>query len=265
MESTAPACLPSNQDEHPTSRSPTGATLATVLGSSSTMPAADRPKRSVKSVQPTSTAGITTKTTKASTIKGSWAASKILTPSSAIISPSVDIHAFLVTCISGFDGYTEDEKRGIIDSLPASYRQYNLDESGKLLCPITTDCVLSDSFVKRGVSKFVNDVEEGYYDPAWQTRARKAMQERREGKFDEYSKQHVEEMFGDGTASQQGSSKDSDNADGAEKGGDDGKGFDQFRASTTDAVGDEDGESGILSSSDEEWAENKRKSRKTKR
>ena len=229
------------------------------------MPAANRPKRSVKAVQHTSKASITTKTTKASTTKGSWAASKILTPSSAIIVAPVDIHAFLVTCISGFDGYTEDEKRGIIDSLPPSYRQYNLDESGKLLCPITTDFVLSDSFLKRGVSKFMNDVEEGYYDPAWQTKARKAMQERREGKFDQYSKQHVEELFGDGTASQQGSSKDSDDAGGAEKGGDDGNDFDQSGVSTAHAVGDEDGGSGTLSSSDGEWVENKRKSRKTKR
>lgn len=161
--------------------------------------------------------------------------------------------------------YTEEEKRGIIDALPPSYRQYNLDESGKLLCPIAIDFVLSDSFLKRGVSKFKNDVEEGYYDPAWQTRARKAMQERREGKSDEYLKQHVEEMFGDGTASQQGSSKDSDNANVAEKGGDNGNDFDQSGVSTAHAGGDEDGEPGTLSSSNAEWVENKRKSRKKKR
>ena len=227
------------------------------------MPAADRPKRSVKPTQNTSKAFSTTKRTKASTTKGSWATSKILTPFSAIIAPSIDIQAFLITCISGFDSYTEDEKRGIIDSLPPSYRHYNVDEEGKLPCPITTDFVMSDPFLKRGISKFKNDVEEGYHDPAWQTKARKAMQERREGKFDEYLKQHVEEMFGDGTASQQGSSRESDNAKVAEKGGNDGNGFDQSGV-MPHANGDEDGDSGTLSSSDGEWVENKAKSRKIK-
>ena len=59
---------------------------------------------------------------------------------------------------------------------------------------------MRDPFLKRSVSKFKTDVEDGYYDPSWQSKARKAMQERREGQFDEYLKQHVEETFG-GTAS----------------------------------------------------------------
>lgn len=228
------------------------------------MPAADRPKRSAKPVRSTSTALNITKATKASTTKGSWATSKILTPSSAIISQSVDVHAFLVTCISGFDSYTEDEKRNIIESLPPSYRQFNFDAEGKLLCPISTDFVMSDPFLKRSISKFKNDVEEGYYDPAWQTKARKAMEERREGKFDDYLKQYVEELFGDGTASQQSTSKEAENMSGIERGGDDKNVVDKSEG-VPHAIGVKNDESGTPASSDGEWVEYKPKSRKTKR
>ncbi len=121
---------------------------------------------------------------------------------------------------------------------------------------------MSDLFLKRGISKFKSDVEEGYYDLAWQTKARKAMQDRREGKFDDYLKQHVEEVFGDGTASQQSTSKEDVNDGFAEKDRDQ-----TIRADPSglvlDAEGEEDGESGA--SSDGEWVENKTDFRKTKR
>jgi hypothetical protein len=158
------------------------------------MPAADRPKRNVKATQVKSLS----LTTNNSTAKGSWATSKILTPSSAITAPSTDIHAFLITCMSGFDSYSEDEKRAIIDVLPEPYRKYNLNADNKLECPLSLDFVMTDPFLKRAISKFKNDVSEGYYDPTWQSKARVAMQERRDGVFDEYLKQHVEEMFGEG-------------------------------------------------------------------
>lgn len=67
-------------------------------------------------------------------------------------------------------------------------------------CPISLDFVMTDPFLKRAVSKFKDDVSEGSYEEKWQRDAKKAMQERADGKFDEHLRQQVEEMFGDGGA-----------------------------------------------------------------
>jgi hypothetical protein len=48
------------------------------------------------------------------------------------------------------------------------------------------------------VAKVKRDIGEGYYEKGWHTRAKKATQERREGKFDEYLKEHAEDLFGEG-------------------------------------------------------------------
>ena len=85
----------------------------------------------------------------------------------------------------------------MIDALPPAYRIYEHDEAGALKCPISIDCIKSDPFLKRAVSKFKTDVSEGSYEEKWQRDAKKAMQERAEGKFDEHLRQQVEYMFGD--------------------------------------------------------------------
>jgi Asx homology domain len=190
------------------------------------MPAADRPKRIGKPLQ---------SKTKLSLNTGSWATSKILTSSSAIIDK--DVLAFLITCISGWtEAYSEEEKRAIIDTLPPAYRRYDLDAEGKLRCPIATDFVMEDRFLKRAVSRFNNDLRDGSYEPVWQCKARKAMQERQEGKFDEYLKQHVEDMFGDGNASRDDAGRLDHNAiDG----------------------GEADGQAASENNSDGEWVESK--------
>jgi len=127
---------------------------------------------------------------------GPWSSSRILNSSTPIVGK--DILAFLVTCISGWqENYDEEEKHAIIDSLPPHYRKYDVDESGRLKCPVSVDLVLKDSHLKAAVARFKNDVSEGHYEKAWQNRARKAMQERQEGRFDEYLEQHAEEMFGE--------------------------------------------------------------------
>lgn len=93
--------------------------------------------------------------------------------------------------------YSDAEKRSIIDTLPTAYRVYQRDEAGSLVCPIEVDFIKCDPYLKRAISKFQEDVSEGSYEEKWQNQARKAMQERAEGKFDDYLQQHVEEMYGD--------------------------------------------------------------------
>ncbi|KAH0828458.1 hypothetical protein AYO21_00405 [Fonsecaea monophora] len=130
---------------------------------------------------------------------GPWSSQRILNSSSPIT--TTDIHGFLVAAISNWtaepDSYTEVEKRSIIDTLPPRYRKYELDVEGRLKCPLSVEFMLDDPYIKAAVNKFKRDVSEGYYEKSWQNQARKAMQERRDGKFDSYLQQHTEETFGD--------------------------------------------------------------------
>lgn len=136
----------------------------------------------------------TTATAKSST--GPWSVQRILNGSSPIATK--DVHAFLVPAISGWStDYTEAEKRTIIDSLPPRFRRYDTDATGALVCPITLDFVLDDPFLKSAVSKFKRAVADGFYEQGWQNRARRAMQERQEGRFDEYLQEQVEAAFGE--------------------------------------------------------------------
>ena len=165
------------------------------------MPPTTRPKRKLRFSQPKKTSF---------PVGGSWAKSKILTPQSAIITQ--DLQSFLVTAISGWaNNYTDEERRLIIDTLPPADRIYEYDEVGTLKCPISLDFVMTDPFLKRALSKFKDDVSEGSYEEKWQRDAKKAMQERADGKFDEHLKQQVEEMFGDGGADESANDENDEN------------------------------------------------------
>jgi hypothetical protein len=108
----------------------------------------------------------------------------------------------LITAIlawhSGDDDYTEDEKRAIIESLPPAYRKYVTDEQGHLKCPLSSEFALEDSFLRSAINRFKIDVSDGWYAESWQKQAKKAMQERREGKFDAYLTEYAEETFWEG-------------------------------------------------------------------
>jgi len=137
-----------------------------------------------------------------------------------------------VQCISGWnDSYSEAEKRTIIDSLPPSYRKYDLDNNGRLICPISVDFVLNDTHLKNAVAKFKKDVGEGFCEKAWQNQGRRAMQERRDGKFDAYLKESMEATFGE-------------------------DGHDDMVVDTNDQAEDE------AASSDGEWSEKKGKGKR---
>ncbi|KAJ9602005.1 hypothetical protein H2200_013564 [Cladophialophora chaetospira] len=130
---------------------------------------------------------------------GPWSSPRVFNSSSPIV--KTDIHAFLVRTISGWNSgtetYTEAEKRSIIDSLPPAYQKYEVDGAGHLTCPLATEFVLDDPYIKAAVQGFKTDITEGYYEKTWQNQARKAMQERRDGKFDPYLHEHTEDTFGD--------------------------------------------------------------------
>jgi hypothetical protein len=153
------------------------------------MPAADRPKRdpskppkAIYATEPPKTAT-------------SWAPARIFTRTSAVT--NADLQAFLLTCITGWDDYTKDEQRAIIDTLPEGRRMHVVDpESDKFTCPLDAQFVASDDHLKRAITRFQEDVAEGSYAPSWQEKAIQATREREEGKFDEYIRQLAEEKFG---------------------------------------------------------------------
>ncbi|EXJ61079.1 hypothetical protein A1O7_05232 [Cladophialophora yegresii CBS 114405] len=130
---------------------------------------------------------------------GPWTSSRVLNSSSPIVTK--DIHAFLVTAFSGWneasDTYTEAEKRLLIDSLPLAYRKCEPDHEGRLQCPLSTAFVLDDPYIKAATQRFKNDIADGYYEKTWQNQARRAMQERRDGKFDAFLQEQAEETFGE--------------------------------------------------------------------
>lgn len=127
---------------------------------------------------------------------GNWSALRVLNSTSPIVTK--DIHAFLGTCISGWAvNYTEAEKRAIIDSLPPQHRKYETDGDGLLICPITVDFMLEDPYVKAATAKFKRALADGLYEKGWQNEAGKAMQERRQGKFDAYLQEKTENAFGE--------------------------------------------------------------------
>jgi hypothetical protein len=156
------------------------------------MGAADRPKRDRN---PAKKEYAPVQPPKPTRPTGLWGPSRILTRNSGVV--TADIRAFLLTCVTGWDNYTIDEQREIINTLPKS-RRFHIENpaTGKLTCPLDAGFVANDAHLKRATLRFTDDVAEGHYTPSWQIKARQAMQERAEGRFDEYLKQHAEDRFG---------------------------------------------------------------------
>lgn len=142
-------------------------------------------------------------------------AGRALGPKSPLTEADIDIQSFLALCISNWSSfYNEDEKQQILSSLPPSIQiQANPDErdsaNGVVLsrddkseakedgiaCPITSDFISTDAFMKRAIARFKRDIGEGYYEKSWQDKAKKAMEERKRGNFDQYLANLVDEMF----------------------------------------------------------------------
>jgi Asx homology domain len=124
----------------------------------------------------------------------------LLTPSNAFRTDSpilhTDIQLLFAATIRAWSTVPEDRKRELVDVFPPAYRVYDLDDEGKLKCPISTSFAANDSVVKRGVARFKRDIEDGFYLKRWQEEGRRAMRERVQGQFDEYIKQHAEDSFG---------------------------------------------------------------------
>lgn len=141
----------------------------------------------------------------------------------------LDLQAFLARCMSmdQWHTYTDSEKKRIFESLPPSRKPASLSFTDGLpevenlhqtqsprtasppleqqsTCsqilsepPVDSSTLVTDPFVKRAIARFKRDLGDGYYEKTWQDKARRAHDERMEGKFDDYVRQHAEDMFED--------------------------------------------------------------------
>lgn len=139
-----------------------------------------------------------------------------------------DLDAFLAKCMSTeqWNTYSDAEKRKIYECFPSSRqpRSTNLldalndpkptestiepnstapalpsDPTPNLYelsnPPINSSDVAADPYIRRATARFKRDLADGYYEKAWQDRARRAHQDRMQGKLDDYVEKHTEEMF----------------------------------------------------------------------
>lgn len=129
--------------------------------------------------------------------------SRTFGPKSPII--QTDLQEFLAKCMS-FDQwskYTEQEKQGILNSLPDAYRpRQTLGATGQSSGreqlrdpPVNQQFCEKDKVLKQAIARFKRDLGDGYYEKVWLNKAKQAHQDRLEGKFDEYIRQQAAEMF----------------------------------------------------------------------
>lgn len=156
-----------------------------------------------------------------------------------------DIQAFLARCLSAdqWQSYSDEERARILGCIPQSRKhsqtttrcvtslnnaseQSSHPKSSPLgevplpqnstssdgvsyHFPISSD-VGTDTYIKRAVARFQRDLGDGYYEKSWQDKARRAHQERMDGKFDEYVKQHAEEVFEDAPSADENNGEEQD-------------------------------------------------------
>lgn len=102
-----------------------------------------------------------------------------------------------------WEQYTEEEKQGIMASLPPTRQEQlsklTIDPGSKdevpALPPLSEEFCLKDTYLKRAVARFKRDLSDGYYEKSWSDKAKRAHEERLQGKFDDYLRQHAEELF----------------------------------------------------------------------
>lgn len=131
---------------------------------------------------------------------------RLFNPDSPITAQDSDIQSFLSICLSNWSQYDEEEKSSIIRALPTSYQKVETDQDGKICCPLIPNIVVDDKVLRDQIARFKRDVKDGFYTKTWQEKARKAMEERANGKFDAYLSKHADEMFVNDDEDERGSS-----------------------------------------------------------
>lgn len=133
--------------------------------------------------------------------------SRTFGPKSPIV--NADIQLFLAKCMNTkqWERYTDAEQQSIIASLPltrqsrfqkdspSSQSEQVQNDGLPRTPPLSAEFCSNDLYLKRAVARFKRDLADGYYEKSWQEKAGKAHRERFQGEFDDYVRQHAEEMF----------------------------------------------------------------------
>ncbi|EED19297.1 conserved hypothetical protein [Talaromyces stipitatus ATCC 10500] len=129
--------------------------------------------------------------------RGPWGEDYLMTnPKSALV------HADLVRLFSNpkaWECLEEDEKRELLSRLPAHIHPNpdpDPDDPESKIPPLPESFLRYDNNWRAALRNFQSDLESGRYKPDWQKQAKQAVQERAQGKFDDYKEREFEQFWG---------------------------------------------------------------------
>lgn len=126
--------------------------------------------------------------------RNSLSARNAFQPNSSLL--KMDVQGLFASVVERWSLLTEEQKSKLINAFPPSYRVHSLNDNGALQCPISVEFARDDAIVRRDVARFKRDIESGCYMKKWQKDSKKAMIDRAQGQFDEYTAQCTEDCFG---------------------------------------------------------------------
>lgn len=124
---------------------------------------------------------------------------------------STKLQQFLAKCMSAdqWNKYTDEEKDLILQKLPPrrkpqSHRnsesetksdELTLTHDSAVNAPVSSDFCTNDPYLRSAIARFKRDLQAGYYEKAWKSKATKANQERMAGNYDEYLQNYANDAF----------------------------------------------------------------------
>ncbi|QGA12613.1 hypothetical protein EYB26_000257 [Talaromyces marneffei] len=129
--------------------------------------------------------------------RGPWGEDYLMTSTKSAL-----VHADLVRLFSNpkaWECLEEDEKRELISLLPAHIHP-NPDPDPNnpeaKIPPLPESFLRYDNNWRAALRNFQSDLEAGRYRPDWQRQAKQAVQERAQGKFDDFKEREFEQFWG---------------------------------------------------------------------
>ncbi|RAO65011.1 uncharacterized protein BHQ10_001023 [Talaromyces amestolkiae] len=129
--------------------------------------------------------------------RGPWGEDYLMTSTKSALA-----HADLVRLFSNpkaWECLEEDEKRELLSLLPAHIHPNpdpDPNDPEAKIPPLPETFLRYDNNWRAALRNFQSDLESGRYRPDWQRQAKQAVQERAQGKFDDYKEQEFEQFWG---------------------------------------------------------------------
>ncbi|OGM50173.1 hypothetical protein ABOM_001182 [Aspergillus bombycis] len=129
--------------------------------------------------------------------KDPWAEDKLMTSTSSNL-----IYLDLVKLLANPEAWNcleEPEKREILDLLPEDLHPNpdpSPDDPDTQIPPLPEEFLRYSNNWRDGIRHFQLDLQNGRYDPVWLREAEEAMQQRADGKFDNFKEEEFEQFWG---------------------------------------------------------------------